>query len=225
MLWKRPSFDACVDTAALTHPQTPTAHQHAQVCHRGFARRPPGALESRRPKPAKGHRPSGSAPAGLEGGDLNRCEAENFEGDASFCEPAVPPEIRTTTKPKSSRRNPAARSQSSPPRSDSGDVRRTATATASPPKFGKTDRGSNGRRDAAADNLGGVRGGKLTPQPIYMGRAGGPRRRDGDEASGGGGGVGGAVMLHKGVVITDELRNELLNPMAHHRFKLLRGAH
>lgn len=61
-----------------------------------------------------------------------------------------------------------------------------------------------------------------------MGRAGGPRV-EGEEANGerGGGGAGmcGAAKLHKGLVITDELREELLNPLAHHRFKLLRGAH
>lgn len=52
---------------------------------------------------------------------------------------------------------------------------------------------------------------------------------EGEEANGerGGGGAGmcGAAKLHKGLVITDELREELLNPLAHHRFKLLRGAH
>lgn len=60
-----------------------------------------------------------------------------------------------------------------------------------------------------------------------MGRAVGPPR-EGDEANGerrGSAGLGGVVKLHKGLVITDELRRELLNPLAHHRFKLLRGAH
>lgn len=67
----------------------------------------------------------------------------------------------------------------------------------------------------------------MTPQPLFMGRNGGPRR-EGEEAKGeqrGSVAMGGAVKLHIGLVITDELRKELLNPLAHHRFKVLRGSH
>lgn len=45
-----------------------------------------------------------------------------------------------------------------------------------------------------------------------------------DGAGGSGGGGKGASVLHRGLVITEAVRAELLNPMSH-RFKLLRGAH
>lgn len=125
-------------------------------------------------------------------------------------------------------RGPAVRSQSSPPRSDSRATRHTATGTASPQKLGKSDRSRDGRWDTSVDESpSGIRGKKMTPQPVYMGRAGGARGED-DELNAdkrGGAGMGGAAKLHRGLVITDELRKELLNPLAHHRFKLLRGAH
>lgn len=125
-------------------------------------------------------------------------------------------------------RNPALRSQASPPRSDRGATRHNAAGAAGSPKLGKSDRSGKGRRDADGDGPRGLRGERLTPQPLFKSRAGGPRA-EGAEAKGpergGAGGTGEAVKLHRGVVITDELRKELLNPLAHHRFKLLRGAH
>lgn len=66
----------------------------------------------------------------------------------------------------------------------------------------------------------------MTPQPLLMGRSGGtPAGGGGQDAGGGGTGMNGRTgALHRGVAITDELRKELLNPLAH-RFRLLRGAH
>lgn len=77
--------------------------------------------------------------------------------------------------------------------------------------------------------MSGLRGGKLTPQRLFLGRVGGPHGKDREggleEKTEDGRGKGGrGVPLHRGLVITDELRKELLNPLAQ-RFKLLRGAH
>ncbi|CAM9572347.1 unnamed protein product, partial [Pylaiella littoralis] len=108
--------------------------------------------------------------------------------------------VADTGMTKSSRHNPALLPKSSP-RRDSA-VTRTAT---------------------------GIRGGKMTPQRPCMGRNGGPagggsEDEQEDKAKDGRGKSGQVVALHRGLVITDELRKELLNPLAH-RFKLLRGAH
>lgn len=100
----------------------------------------------------------------------------------------------------------------------------------------------NGRMTADDDDddddgnfsIGGVRGGKMIPQRLFMGRNGGaPDGGDNEdereektetEEHGRGKNNGRIVPLHRGLVITDELRKELLNPLAQ-RFKLLRGAH
>eukprot|EP00903_Cladosiphon_okamuranus_P020124 g18479.t1 len=237
---------------------------------------PRGDRRYRRPKPAKGEYPTGSAAAGLEDGDVSSCEADHSEEDDFVSGPASSKvtggagrsggggdqaEARTRGyklavnvrlpsaevngrvgsapaaygfddefptlggAPKwPSTRYPAARPQTSPSRPDPAATRHTATGTASPPKPGQGDRGSRGRRDADDDSPTEVRGGRLTAQPLNIGRTGTPRRKGCDEANRGAAGMGGAVKLHKGVVITDELRKELLNPLAHHRFKLLRGA-
>ncbi|CAN0469363.1 unnamed protein product [Ectocarpus sp. 8 AP-2014] len=63
---------------------------------------------------------------------------------------------------------------------------------------------------------------------LYVGRSGvsGRGKIGGEEEdSAGGAGQGSQnVALHRGLVITEELRKEILNPLAQ-RFKLLRRAH
>lgn len=139
--------------------------------------------------------------------------------------PKKPPD----TGVKSSQLNPAVRTEASPPRPDSTvSTRNNTSSSTTPPRLLKDYGG--GSRPANVDySTGAVRGSRLTPQPLPKGRAGGARRsgEEGRDQEGNGSGAGESyrvVGLHRGLVITDELRKELLNPLAH-RFKLLRGAH
>lgn len=131
-----------------------------------------------------------------------------------------------TTKP--SRQNPAFLPKPSPTRNSA------ATGTASSPKLAKGSSSRLVKEESQRkvveddDSMSGLRGGRMTPQPLFMGRTGGPPGGDSDDeeekAEDGRGKSGRIVALHRGLVITNELRKELLNPLSH-RFKLLRGAH
>lgn len=81
--------------------------------------------------------------------------------------------------------------------------------------------GSSIRAEEGVVTWGRVRGGKLSPQsPLSgMGEGTGVVRKER-----GGGNLRGAPSLHSGLVITDSVREALLNPMSH-RFKILRGSH
>lgn len=62
----------------------------------------------------------------------------------------------------------------------------------------------------------------MTPQPLGVGLRGGMAegKHEGGTAVKG---KGGGIMLRRGLVITEAVRAELLNPLSH-RFKLLRRA-
>ncbi|CAN0349190.1 unnamed protein product [Ectocarpus sp. 6 AP-2014] len=82
---------------------------------------------------------------------------------------------------------------------------------------------------AVAEDAGDARAGGWTPDTmLYVGRSGVPGRgkigREGEDSAGGVGQGSQNVALHRGLVITAELRKEILNPLAQ-RFKLLRRAH
>ncbi|CBJ29002.1 hypothetical protein Esi_0130_0034 [Ectocarpus siliculosus] len=82
---------------------------------------------------------------------------------------------------------------------------------------------------AVAEDAGDARAGEWTPDTMfYVGRSGvSGRGKIGGEEEDSAGGVGQGsqnVALHRGLVITEELRKEILNPLAQ-RFKLLRRAH
>lgn len=161
--------------------------------------------------------------------------SERFRPPRPYPLPTPPAIINVadTGMTKSSRHNPALLRKSSP-RHDSA-VTRTATGTATSSKIAKRSGHRIVRLEPKIEVDGddslrlGIRGGKMTPQRPCMGRNGGPagggsEDEQEDKAKDGRGKSGQVVALHRGLVITDELRKELLNPLAH-RFKLLRGAH
>ncbi|CAN0044355.1 unnamed protein product [Ectocarpus fasciculatus] len=81
---------------------------------------------------------------------------------------------------------------------------------------------------AAAEDAGDTRAGWSAPTMLYVGRSGvsgrGNAGGEEEDCAGGTGQGSQNVALHRGLVITEELRKEILNPLAH-RFKLLRRGH
>ncbi|CAN0213665.1 unnamed protein product, partial [Ectocarpus sp. 13 AM-2016] len=128
-----------------------------------------------------------------------------------------------TRTAKSSRPYPSSRS---PLR---GRARTSPSASERQEKISKHLFNSISQSRAVAEDAGDARAGGWTLDTmLYVGRSGASGRgKVGGEEEDCAGGVGQGsqkIALHRGLVITEELRKEILNPLAH-RFKLLRRAH
>ncbi|CAM9185524.1 unnamed protein product [Ectocarpus sp. 12 AP-2014] len=203
---------------------------------------PGGDRRYRRPKANNEDRRSTNRPSRYELNDEENCTTETFgegfEEEAVSAHGSVSKsghngrEAGATTRLRQSPVTRTAKSSRPYPSSRSplrGRARTSPNGSGPQEKISKDLFNSISQSRAVAEHAGDARAGGWTLDTmLYVGRSGvSGREKVGGEEEDCAGGVGQGsqnIALHRGLVITEELRKEILNPLAH-RFKLLRRAH